>query len=107
MTITRTHSRPELAVPIPRRANLRAAPIVVGDTVVADDGFVGQVEQILLSENATPQFVVVSVRDRLRRRHPVVPLSLLARVDRLRDVIHVRGGRNSIKRLPEALPLLV
>jgi hypothetical protein len=81
--------------------------ILPGDTVVADDGTVGEVEQILRSETSDPLFVVVSVRKRLRRRHPVIPCSLLGTVDDDRETVRVRGPRDAIKGLPEALPLLV
>jgi hypothetical protein len=107
MTFTRRPTRPEPALPVPERAEAGAEPIVVGDTVVAHDGSVGRVERILRSENARPQFLVVSVRDRLRRRHPVVPSSLVGRVDRRRDVVHVHGDRSSIRGLSEALPLVM
>jgi hypothetical protein len=83
------------------------ATILPGDTVVADDGAVGEVEQVLRSETAEPMFVVVSVRKRLRRRHPVIPFSLLGRVDNNREIVRVRGPRDAIKDLSEALPLLV
>ncbi len=81
--------------------------VVVGDSVVADDGAVGRVEQILRSETNEPMFVVVAVRSRLRRRYPVLPLRLLGRVDRRRDVVHARGRCASIKQFSEELPLLV
>ncbi len=91
----------------PDRAATDALPaIAVGDTVVAEDGPVGHVERVLRAD-AGPEFVVVSVRSGLRRRHPVVSCELVAAVDPQRDVVHVRGRSASIRGLSEALPLLL
>ena len=81
--------------------------IVVGDTVIAADGPVGRVEHVLRTEAAEQRFVVVVVRRGLRRRHPVVPVDLVAAIDRRHELVRLRGSRHRIMRLPESLPLLV
>ena len=81
--------------------------IAVGDTVVAEDGPVGRVEQILCTESSEPRFVVVAVRDRFRRRHPVVPCGLVARVDSARREVHARARRTTLSRMSEAVPIVL
>lgn len=80
--------------------------IAVGDAVMADDGHLGRVERVLRSETAEPRFVVLSVQNRLRRRHPIIPFELVATVDRRSEVVRVRGRRAAIARCSEALPLV-
>lgn len=79
----------------------------VGDTVLAQDGALGQIERIIRSETRKPVYVVVAVRRVVGRRYPVVPWSLVTGVDRPRRQVHVRGRRGTISRLSEALPLVV
>jgi hypothetical protein len=80
----------------------------VGDTVLAEDGDIGQVERVLRSENAEPRFIVVATRGRswLVRR-PVIPCELIVDVDPRRRFVRVRGTRVRIGRLPESLPLVL
>lgn len=82
-------------------------PIAVGDEVLADDGIVGSVEEVMWSESHAPRFIVVTVRRRIGRRHPVIPAELVSAVDRRASRIHLRGTRDRIVRLPETVPLLL
>jgi len=79
----------------------------VGDTVLAQDGEVGEIERIVRSEARAPIYVVVAVRRFVGRRYPVVPWSLVTAVDKSRRRVHVRGRRGTISRLSETLPLVV
>lgn len=79
----------------------------VGDTVLAQDGDLGQIERIIRSETSKPVYVVVAVRRLVGRRYPVIPWSLVTGVDRSRRRVHVRGRRGTISRLSETLPLVV
>lgn len=91
-----------------RRAEARdVAEPRVGDTVLAQDGEVGEIERVVRSEARTPIYVVVVVRRFARRRHPVVPWSLITAVDRSRRRVHVQGRSETISRLSETLPLVV
>jgi hypothetical protein len=83
------------------------AEVHVGDTVLAQDGALGQIERIIRSETRKPVYVVVAVRRVVGRRYPVIPWSLVTGVDRSRRRVHVRGRRGSISRLSETLPLVV
>ncbi|HSI97512.1 MAG TPA: hypothetical protein VK926_04050 [Gaiellaceae bacterium] len=103
MMYARTHrnSSPSLAAPR-RRENARK-----GDEVVAQDGTLGRVERIIRSEQSEAEFLVVAVERRLRLRYPIVPVSLMAGVDRVRRRVHLRGRRESLSRLSEALPIVL
>jgi len=79
----------------------------VGDKVVADDGTLGHVDQVILAESEEPAYLVVAAGRRMRRRYPVVPSTLVTKVDRARRCVHVRGVRRCIGRLSEQLPLVV
>ena len=83
-----------------------AAPRI-GDSVFAQDGELGRVERVVTSERFEPAFLVVSVRRLARRRHPVVPWSLVRAVDRTRDRIYLRGPRRSLGRLSESVPIVL
>jgi hypothetical protein len=85
----------------------RAGGIREGDTVVADDGILGQVEHVARSEAEEPVYLVVRVGRLLRRRYPVVPIAVVTRVDSGRRIVEVRGHRDDVRRLPEALPLVL
>ena len=101
-------TQPVAASPRERRAEARnVAEPRVGDTVLAQDGEVGEIERIVRSEARTPIYVVVAVRRFVRRRYPVVPWSLVTAVDRSRRRVHVRGRCGTISRLSETLPLVV
>jgi hypothetical protein len=91
-----------------QRAEARnGADARVGDTVLAQDGDLGQIERIIRSETSKPIYVVVAARRVVWRRYPVVPWSLVTGVDRSRRRVHVRGRRGTIRRLSETLPLVV
>jgi hypothetical protein len=78
-----------------------------GDAVLADDGFVGSVEEIVQTEAGVPAYVIVSAGGLLRRRYPVVPWSLVSAVDRARRVLTIRGTSEVVRRLPETLPIVL
>lgn len=78
-----------------------------GDAVLADDGVLGCVDQLVQSEGRTPAYLVVRAGGALRRRYPVVPVSLVTTVDSRRRRVTVRGRRDAIGRLPETLPLVL
>jgi hypothetical protein len=86
---------------------MRVSEAHVGDTVVAEDGAVGHVDRIIRAESRMPVFMVVASRRRVRRRYPVIPSSLVTRVDRRGRRVHVRGLRRSLGTLPEHLPIVV
>lgn len=94
-----------------RRSRSGDAPQVdqpqVGDTVVARDGALGEIESVVRTETQDPVYVIVTVRKVVGRRHPVVPWSLVSRVDRSRRRVHVQGRRRVVSRLPETLPLVI
>jgi hypothetical protein len=78
----------------------------VGDTVYADDGPLGTVDGVIDADAVQPSFVVVSARRRLTRRYPVVPWSMVRSVDPSRRRVYLRGGRASLVRLSEAVPIV-
>jgi len=86
---------------------LDVAAIREGDAVVAEDGVLGRVEQLVPPEAHSPAYFVVRVGRMLRRRYPVVPVSLVASVDSRRRLVNLRGRRETIDRLPETLPLVL
>ncbi len=78
-----------------------------GFTVVASDGVVGVVETPLFPPDDTvPDFLVVRV-GRLKPRRPVVAAALVESVDPAGRIVHLRGRREEILRLPEHLPLAI
>jgi hypothetical protein len=79
----------------------------VGDTVVAQDGTLGEVESVIRTETRAPAYVVVAVRRFGGRRYPVVPWSLVVAVDRSGHRVQVRGRRKTVSRLSETVPLVV
>jgi hypothetical protein len=76
----------------------------VGDTVYASDGQVGTVAGVIESEAPAARYIVVAT-GRFLRRYPVVHCGLIAQVGD--GVVRVRGDRRRLRRLPEALPLVV
>jgi hypothetical protein len=84
-----------------------AASITEGDAVVADDGVLGRVERLLSLEARAPVYLVVRIGRGLRRRYPIVPVSLVEGVDTRRRLVRLRGKRKSIGRMPETLPLVL
>lgn len=78
----------------------------VGDVVVAEDGTLGAVERLIVTETSAPAYLVVAVGSRLRRKYPVVPCALVMRTDRARRRVHIRGPRRALGRLPESIPLV-
>ena len=75
----------------------------IGDEVLAVDGLVGRIEEVVSTDSAVPRYLIVSA-GRLRRRHPVIPVGLITDVDD--DGVRVRGSRHRLQRLPESLPLV-
>lgn len=82
------------------------AAIREGDAVVAEDGVLGRVDRLLGSDARTPVYLVVCAGRALRRRYPVVHVSLITEVDSRRRLVQLRGRRETIGRLPEALPFV-
>jgi hypothetical protein len=77
-----------------------------GFVVEADDGVVGVVETPLFPANGgAPDYLVVRARVGLRARKPVVPAALVSEVDPNFRIVHLRGLREELARLPEHLPL--
>ena len=79
----------------------------VGDVVVAQDGTLGAVERVIVTETSAPAYLVVAVGSRIRRRYPIVPCALVMGIDRARRRVHIRGRRRSLGRLPESIPLVL
>lgn len=78
-----------------------------GDAVAAEDGILGHVDRLVRSDARTPAYLVVRAGRALRRRYPVVPVSLVTGVDSRRRLVELRGSRETIARLPETLPLVL
>jgi hypothetical protein len=78
-----------------------------GDAVLAEDGMVGRIDRLILSETHVPVYLVVRAGRTLRRRYPVVSVSLVTAVDASRSLVRLRGRCRQIGRLPETLPLLL
>ncbi|HJR95597.1 MAG TPA: PRC-barrel domain-containing protein [Gaiellaceae bacterium] len=81
--------------------------VCAGDAVLAEDGFVGNVVEILQTDAGVPAYVIVSVGRFLRRRYPVVHWSFVIAVDGSRRLVRVRGSSEVIRRLPETLPIVL
>jgi hypothetical protein len=78
-----------------------------GDSVVAEDGILGDIEAIVLSERRVPLFMIVRAGSLLRPRYPVVPVSLVTGVDAARRMVDVRGQLAAMRRMPETIPLVL
>lgn len=83
------------------------ATIREGDLVVAADGVLGRVEELVRSDPRAPAYLVVRAGRVLRRRYPVVPVSLVTVVDSGRRLVELRGRCETIARMPETLPLVL
>ena len=79
--------------------------IRAGDAVMAEDGVLGRVEWLVASEARTPAYLVVRAGRLLRRRYPVVPVSLVAGFDSRQRLVELRGRCEAIRRLSETVPL--
>jgi hypothetical protein len=86
--------------------SLQAVPALprAGDAVLADDGFVGRIDQVVCTEDGVLAYLVVATGWVLRRRYPVVASPLVVGVDRSRGLIRLLASCEAIKRLPETLP---
>lgn len=82
------------------------AAIHEGDAVVAEDGVLGRVDRLVRSDAPAPAYLVVRAGRALRRRYPVVPVSLVTDVDSRRRLVRLRGRCETLGRLPETLPLV-
>jgi hypothetical protein len=79
-----------------------------GFAVEAGDGRVGVVETPLFPpDETTPDFLVLRVGGLLHARRPILATALVERVDPHARIVHVRGSRSDILRLPEHLPLAI
>ena len=108
MPITSSPVRDEHAHPRPPGAVRQhtSTDVRVGDDVLAQDGRLGRVEEVLRAETEVPTHLVVAVGSRLRRRYPVVPWAFVVTVDHAHRRVHVRSLRAALGRLPETLPLV-
>lgn len=98
---TATRVEPLSSGPAPTVAAIRE-----GDAVMAEDGVLGRVDRLLRSDAQTPAYLVVCAGRTLRRRYPVVPVSLVTGVDPRRRLVELRGRCETIGRLSETLPLV-
>jgi hypothetical protein len=80
-----------------------AAP-PVGAEVLAPDGAVGTVAALLCSETSVARFMVISTGG-LRGRYPVLACDLITEIDG--SVVRVEGECKRLRRLPEALPIVI
>ncbi len=77
-----------------------------GYIVVADDGWLGDVETPLFGSDAgEPDYLVVRTHTNGDKRRALVPASLVRRVDVEDALVHVRGSVWELARLPSSLPL--
>ncbi len=77
-----------------------------GYVVVADDGWLGEVETPLYaSESDEPDYLVLRVHADGTVRRALVPVSLVRSVDVGDALVHVRGSVVELARLPATLPL--
>lgn len=77
-----------------------------GYIVVADDGWLGDVETPLFASDADePDYLVVRVHANGNVRRALVPISLVRRVDVEGALVAVRGSVWELARLPASLPL--
>lgn len=100
-TVTRRHGRGFTG----HRPSVAA--IREGDAVVAEDGVLGRVDRLVRSEAHTPAYLIVRAGRTLRRKYPVVPVSLVSGVDSRRRLVRLRGRCETIGQLPETLPLVL
>ncbi len=77
-----------------------------GDRVVAEDGELGRVDEILRSDAPDAVYFVVAV-GRVLRRYPVLHGALVTRVDNLHREVYVRGRRRTLQSLPEQAPIVL
>ena len=79
-----------------------------GFDIEAVDGIVGRVETPLFPPaGGAPDFLVVRVHERFGTRRPVVPVALVEGVDPELRLVHFRGRRSQLIRLPEHVPLAI
>ena len=75
--------------------------------MVADDGVLGRVDGLLVSETHGLAYLIVRAGRCFRRRYPVVPVELVTHVDNHRRLVRLRGRRDLIEQLTEQLPFVV
>lgn len=102
MTLHTRSAQPSME---PAGSEQRRLAVAAGDVVVASDGAVGRVEQVIRSEDGLPRHLVVAAGWVLRR-HPVISCELVTTVDAPHHTIHVRGDRRTLQHLKETLPLV-
>ena len=76
----------------------------VGAEVLASDGTVGRIAALLCSETSVARFMVIATGG-LRGRYPVLACDLITEIDG--SVVHVDGQCRRLRRMPEALPLVI
>jgi hypothetical protein len=76
-----------------------------GYLVIADNGWLGDVETPLFGSDAgEPDYLVVRTHVEGRARRALVPASLVSRVDVEDALVHVRGSVWELSRFPSSLP---
>jgi hypothetical protein len=83
------------------------AAIREGDTVVAEDGVLGQIDGLVGPDACEHAYLVVRAGRALVRRYPVVPVALVTGVDSRRRLVRLRGRCEALRRLPETLPIVL
>ena len=88
------------------RTDLELLAASAGFQAIGDDGVLGTIETPLFPPDASaPDFLVLRMRGALRTRYPIVSAALVEEVDVAGRLVHIRGSRREIERLPEQLPL--
>jgi len=81
-----------------------SVPPFVGAEVHARDGMVGRVAAVLRSETSIPRFMVVATVG-FASRYPVLACALITQIEG--SVVRVDGECKRLRRLPEALPIVI
>ncbi len=77
-----------------------------GYLAVASDGLCGAVETPLFPpDGGEPDFLIVRMDEQAGTRRPIVPVSLVERVDPRRELVYLRAARSEIAVLQDNLPL--
>jgi uncharacterized protein YrrD len=77
-----------------------------GDAVVADDGYLGCVDDVILDEAGRLACIVVRVGPLWHRHRPVIARGLIRGIAARHGIVRVRGEATVLAGLPEALPIV-
>jgi hypothetical protein len=83
--------------PVPRR----------GDSAIAEDGYLGRVDEVVLATDGSLAYIVIRVGPIWHRRRPVISSALVADATQRGRHVLLLGGRAALARLPEALPIVI